>query len=115
MTRIDDRANSLMEPLGVNMPTLYVEGKNAFRHLQLEAVSMWNDQSIVATEGIYWEYPYSRPSLNFFERCDKMALMDHLRTQLLHPTRRATLDRLDTFRTTNRGNSLRSIRYRISF
>ncbi|KAI6041044.1 hypothetical protein EDC04DRAFT_2988074 [Pisolithus marmoratus] len=47
-TREEDRAYSLLGLLGVHMPMLYGEGKNAFRRLQLEIIRMSNDQSIFA-------------------------------------------------------------------
>ncbi|KAI6039093.1 hypothetical protein EDC04DRAFT_1802590 [Pisolithus marmoratus] len=47
-TREEDRAHSLLGLLGVHMPMLYGEGKNAFRRLQLEIIRMSNDQSIFA-------------------------------------------------------------------
>ncbi|KAI5988744.1 heterokaryon incompatibility protein-domain-containing protein [Pisolithus albus] len=47
-TREEDRAYSLLGLLGVQMPMLYGEGKNAFRRLQLEIIRKSNDQSIFA-------------------------------------------------------------------
>ncbi|KAI6163688.1 heterokaryon incompatibility protein-domain-containing protein [Pisolithus thermaeus] len=47
-TREEDRAYSLLGLLGVHMPMLYGEGKNAFRRLQLEIIRSSNDQSIFA-------------------------------------------------------------------
>ena len=47
-TRIEDRAYSLLGLLGVNMPMLYGEGKEAFLRLQLEIIRKSNDQSIFA-------------------------------------------------------------------
>ncbi|KAI6014927.1 heterokaryon incompatibility protein-domain-containing protein [Pisolithus marmoratus] len=47
-TREEDRAYSLLGLLGVHMPMLYGEGKNAFRRLQLEIIRTSNDQSIFA-------------------------------------------------------------------
>ncbi|KAI6019188.1 heterokaryon incompatibility protein-domain-containing protein [Pisolithus marmoratus] len=47
-TREEDRAYSLMGLLGVHMPMLYGEGKNAFRRLQLEIIRTSNDQSVFA-------------------------------------------------------------------
>ncbi|KAI5991382.1 heterokaryon incompatibility protein-domain-containing protein [Pisolithus marmoratus] len=46
MTRVEDRAYSLLGLFGVNMPMLYGEGKKAFRRLQLEILGESNDQSI---------------------------------------------------------------------
>ncbi|KAI6030368.1 heterokaryon incompatibility protein-domain-containing protein [Pisolithus marmoratus] len=49
-SREEDRAYSLLGLLGVHMPMLYGEGKNAFRHLQLEIIRTSNDQTIFAWE-----------------------------------------------------------------
>ncbi|KAI6039167.1 hypothetical protein EDC04DRAFT_1789773 [Pisolithus marmoratus] len=46
--REEDRAYSLLGLIGVHMPMLYREGKNAFLRLQLEVIRMINDQSIFA-------------------------------------------------------------------
>ena len=46
MSRIEDRAYSLMGLLDVNMLMLYGEGEKAFHHLQLEIIHTLNDQSI---------------------------------------------------------------------
>ena len=48
VTRVEDRAYSLMGLLDVNMPMLYGEGKKAFHRLQLEIIRTSNDQSIFA-------------------------------------------------------------------
>ncbi|KIM57281.1 hypothetical protein SCLCIDRAFT_1143588, partial [Scleroderma citrinum Foug A] len=47
MTRVEDRAYSLMGLLDMNMLMLYGEGK-VFHHLQLEIIHMLNDHSIFA-------------------------------------------------------------------
>lgn len=47
-TREEDQAYSLLGLLGVHMPMLYGEGKNAFRRLQEEIIRRSNDQSIFA-------------------------------------------------------------------
>ena len=47
-TRIEDRAYSLLGPLGINMPLLYGERENAFRRLQLEVIRNSDDESIFA-------------------------------------------------------------------
>ncbi|KAI6017326.1 hypothetical protein BKA83DRAFT_606598 [Pisolithus microcarpus] len=44
----EDEAYSLIGLLGVNMPMLYGEGKNAFQRLQIGFMQMSNDQSIFA-------------------------------------------------------------------
>ncbi|KIN98173.1 hypothetical protein M404DRAFT_63384, partial [Pisolithus tinctorius Marx 270] len=46
--REEDRAYSMLGLLGVHMPILYGEGKNAFLRLQLEVIRTANDQSIFA-------------------------------------------------------------------
>ena len=51
MTRVEDRAYSLMGLLDVNIPMLYATGegkKLAFRRLQLEITRSSNDQNIFA-------------------------------------------------------------------
>ncbi|KIM56522.1 hypothetical protein SCLCIDRAFT_29564 [Scleroderma citrinum Foug A] len=48
MTRVEDRAYSLMGLPDVNMPMLCGEGRKAFHHLQLEIIRKSNDQSIFA-------------------------------------------------------------------
>ncbi|KAI6019176.1 hypothetical protein EDC04DRAFT_430305 [Pisolithus marmoratus] len=57
-TREEDRAYSLLGLLGVHMPMLYGEGKNAFRRLQLEIIRTSNDQSIF-TWGLTRKYGWS--------------------------------------------------------
>lgn len=47
-TREEDRAYSLMGLFGVNMPTIYGEGKNAFLRLQEEIMKLSSDHSIFA-------------------------------------------------------------------
>ncbi|KIM53334.1 hypothetical protein SCLCIDRAFT_1222869 [Scleroderma citrinum Foug A] len=47
-TREEDRAYSLLGLLGVYMPMLYGEAKNAFQRLQLETIRKSNDHSIFA-------------------------------------------------------------------
>jgi hypothetical protein len=47
-TRIEDLADCLMGLFGINMPTLYGEGNNAFLRLQLEILSSTDDESIFA-------------------------------------------------------------------
>lgn len=51
-TRVEDRAYSLMGLFGVNMPTIYGEGENAFRRLQEEILKMSADQTLFAWEGV---------------------------------------------------------------
>jgi hypothetical protein len=51
-TRVEDMAYCLMGLFGVNMPPLYGEGHKAFIRLQLEILSMSDDESIFAwTDG----------------------------------------------------------------
>jgi hypothetical protein len=47
-TRVEDQAYCLMGIFGVNMPTLYGEGRKAFYRLQLEIMSKTTDDSIFA-------------------------------------------------------------------
>lgn len=47
-TRVEDRAYSLMGIFGVNMPTIYGEGEEAFIRLQEEIMKRTDDQSIFA-------------------------------------------------------------------
>jgi hypothetical protein len=47
-TRVEDRSYCLMGLFGINMPTLYGEGNNAFLRLQLEILSSTDDESIFA-------------------------------------------------------------------
>jgi hypothetical protein len=47
-TRIEDRAYSLMDLFGVNMPLSYEEGENAFIRLQLGILRTSDDESIFA-------------------------------------------------------------------
>ena len=47
-TRVEDRAYSLMGLFGVNMPTIYGEGENAFRRLQEEILKISSDQTLFA-------------------------------------------------------------------
>lgn len=47
-TRVEDIAYCLMGLFGVNMPTLYGEGQNAFIRLLLEILGKSNDESIFA-------------------------------------------------------------------
>ena len=47
-TRLEDRAYSLLGIFGVNMPTIYGEGANAFMRLQEEIMKKSDDQSIFA-------------------------------------------------------------------
>ncbi|KAF5011321.1 hypothetical protein FDECE_2571 [Fusarium decemcellulare] len=47
-TREEDRTYSLLGLLGVNMPLIYGEGKNAFVRLQHELIRVYNDETIFA-------------------------------------------------------------------
>lgn len=49
-TREEDRAYSLLGLLGVHMPLLYGEGKNAFRRLQLEIIRTSNPSTLTVVE-----------------------------------------------------------------
>lgn len=50
-TRLEDEAYSLMGLFGVNMPTIYGEGRRAFIRLQEEIMRVSDDHSIFAWEG----------------------------------------------------------------
>ncbi|KAI6041027.1 heterokaryon incompatibility protein-domain-containing protein [Pisolithus marmoratus] len=77
-TREEDRAYSLLGLLGVHMPMLYGEGKNAFRRLQLEIIRTSNDQSIFAW-GHQREFGWSSSILaddpSCFEDCGGVAAL----------------------------------------
>ena len=55
-TRVEDRAYSLLGFFDIQMPTLYGEGKRAFRRLQEEIMRVIPDQSLFAWS---WNYPDS--------------------------------------------------------
>ncbi|KAH8649857.1 hypothetical protein BX600DRAFT_528847 [Xylariales sp. PMI_506] len=46
-TRTEDQAYSMMGILGINMPLIYGEGRNAFQRLQEEIIRTTDDQSIL--------------------------------------------------------------------
>ncbi|KAI6038192.1 heterokaryon incompatibility protein-domain-containing protein, partial [Pisolithus marmoratus] len=74
-TREEDRAYSLLGLLGVHMPMLYGEGKNAFRRLQLEIIRTSNDQSIFAwglTRKFGWSSSILADDPSCFRGCDKV-------------------------------------------
>ncbi|KIX05484.1 uncharacterized protein Z518_06356 [Rhinocladiella mackenziei CBS 650.93] len=48
---VEDQAYCLMGLFGVNMPTMYGEGENAFQRLQLEIIKVSDDHSIFAWTG----------------------------------------------------------------
>jgi hypothetical protein len=50
-TRVEDEAYSLMGLFGVNMPTIYGEGRAAFRRLQEEILKLSMDHTLFAWEG----------------------------------------------------------------
>jgi len=77
MTRVEDRAYSLIGLLDVNMPMVYGEGKKAFHRLQLEIIRASNDQSIFA-----WDWNGRTGSIladdpSCFRSCGRMELMGH--------------------------------------
>jgi len=79
MTRVEDRAYSLMGLLDVNMPMLYGEGKKAFHHLQLEIICALNDHSIFAwdcNEKMVRTYSILVDDPSFFRKCDRMELIN---------------------------------------
>ncbi|OJT09273.1 Vegetative incompatibility protein HET-E-1 [Trametes pubescens] len=47
-TRVEDEAYSLMGLFGITMPTIYGEGREAFRRLQKEIMKRWSDQTLFA-------------------------------------------------------------------
>ncbi|KAI0357446.1 HET-domain-containing protein [Trametes cingulata] len=51
-TRVEDQAYCLMGIFGVNMPTIYGEGRQAFIRLQEEILKRSHDQSILAWDNI---------------------------------------------------------------
>jgi hypothetical protein len=53
-TRTEDEAYSLMGIFGVNMPTIYGEGRSAFRRLQEEILRVSPDHSLLAWSGSHW-------------------------------------------------------------
>ena len=53
-TRIEDEAYSLLGIFGITMPTLYGEGDQAFRRLQLEIARQSQDASLFAWGVVYW-------------------------------------------------------------
>ncbi|KAI0766587.1 HET-domain-containing protein [Trametes elegans] len=54
-TREEDKAYSLLGIFGVNMPTIYGEGGNAFIRLQEEILKQVPDQSIFAWGPVLWD------------------------------------------------------------
>ncbi|KAI6041056.1 hypothetical protein EDC04DRAFT_3139927 [Pisolithus marmoratus] len=78
-TREEDRAYSLLGLLGVHMPMLYGEGKNAFRRLQLEIIRTSNDQSIFAwgwERESGWSNSILADDPSCFWDCDEVVAMD---------------------------------------
>lgn len=67
-TREEDQAYSLLGLLGVHMPMLCGEGKNAFRRLQEEIIRRFNDQSIFAW-GHTWRNGWSNSLLADYPSC----------------------------------------------
>ena len=84
MTRVEDRAYSLMGLLNVNMPMLYGEGKKVFHCLQLEIICASNDQSIFVWDVNKEEYSWKGRDRSIladdpsnFQACGEMELMGH--------------------------------------
>ncbi|KIM59625.1 hypothetical protein SCLCIDRAFT_1217575 [Scleroderma citrinum Foug A] len=120
-TRVEDRAYSLMGLLGVNMPMLYGEGKNAFHRLQLEIIRTSNDQSIFAwnysdrisarsdasevrTGSILADDPSAFCSCSKMELIDLDEFINSLSKYMAEgEVRSIEKDRLGTFPVTNRG------------
>ena len=57
-TKVEDEAYCLMGIFGVNMPTIYGEGRAAFYRLQEEIMKLYSDQTIFA-----WGDPYGLPDI----------------------------------------------------
>ncbi|KIM50893.1 hypothetical protein SCLCIDRAFT_749189 [Scleroderma citrinum Foug A] len=114
-TREEDRAYSLLGLLGVHMPMMYGEGKNAFRRLQLEVIRMTNDHSIFAwghSRETGWSSGFLAPDPSFFRDCscvEKMELDEfilHHKNEIPEDELRKVMDpeeRLRTFTITNDG------------
>ncbi|KAG6335837.1 hypothetical protein ID866_3251 [Astraeus odoratus] len=78
-TREEDRAYSLLGLLGVHMPMLYGEGKNAFRRLQLEIIKMSNDHSIFAwghSRKTGWSSSFLADDPSCFRDCSNVIIME---------------------------------------
>ena len=114
-TREEDRAYSLLGLLGVHMPMMYGEGKNAFRRLQLEVIRMTNDQSIFAwscSRETGWSSSFLAADPSYFRDCHSVEKMDidkfihHHKNKILEDELRKVMDseeRLRTFTATNDG------------
>ncbi|KAI5992330.1 hypothetical protein EDC04DRAFT_3148397 [Pisolithus marmoratus] len=81
-TKDEDQAYSLLGLLGVHMPMLYGEGKNAFLRLQLEVIRMINDQSIFAwgwtlPNGSGWAHSFLADEPSRFRDCSRINRMTH--------------------------------------
>ncbi|KAG6331316.1 hypothetical protein ID866_7772 [Astraeus odoratus] len=111
-TREEDRAYSLLGLLGVHMPMLYGEGKNAFRRLQLEIIRKSNDHSIFAwghtrTTGCSGSFLADDPS--YFRDCSKVERMERkefiasVRGDIPEELSDVPEERLRTFSVTNDG------------
>ncbi|KAI5993075.1 heterokaryon incompatibility protein-domain-containing protein [Pisolithus orientalis] len=77
--REEDRAYSMLGLLGVHMPILYGEGKNAFLRLQLEVIRTVNDQSIFAwgsTMNHGWSSSFLADDLSQFRDCSTVENTD---------------------------------------
>ncbi|KAI6038180.1 heterokaryon incompatibility protein-domain-containing protein [Pisolithus marmoratus] len=114
VTREEDRAYSLLGLLGVHMPMLYGEGKNAFRRLQLEIIRTSNDQSIFAWDWkreFGWSSSFLADDPSRFRDCKWVTAMKPERfTEYLKANgmpdgelRKSTQKRLRTFTVTNDG------------
>ncbi|KAL4077380.1 heterokaryon incompatibility protein-domain-containing protein [Scleroderma citrinum] len=112
-TRVEDRAYSLLGLLGVHMPMLYGEGKNAFRRLQLEIIRQSNDQSIFAwghsrTTGCSGSFLADDPSCfrdcSDVDRMERKEFIEVVRTDVLEDALvKGPEERLRTFSVTNDG------------
>ena len=100
-TRVEDEAYSLLGILGITMPTLYGEGRHAFRRLQEELLQRIRDQSIFAWGTDYRPFPLEPCEIN-------PSMTDSL--TLLAPSLRSfelSRKRYGTIRAT--GNTIRSL------
>ncbi|KAI6039090.1 heterokaryon incompatibility protein-domain-containing protein, partial [Pisolithus marmoratus] len=77
-TREEDRAYSLLGLLGVHMPMMYGEGKNAFRRLQLKIIRRSNDHSIFAwgwTRKSGWSSSILADGPGCFRDCSRITIL----------------------------------------
>ena len=111
-TREEDRAYSLLGLLGVHLPMLYGEGKNAFRRLQLEIIRSSNDQSIFAwgwARKTGWTSSFLADDPSHFRDCGTVVKMERsdfitaLQNDMSRDLLDLPLEQLRTFTVTNDG------------